>query len=765
KKASNIPFEIEVKHRLAETIRFDQEVAPEQFELKVLRQAITSPDGQLLVFNALGSLWKVKLPNGSPEKISTGDHFESEPSFSPDGKELVYVSWDDEQLGAIHKLNLISGKKTQLSNKKGIYRTPSFSPDGQYIVYRKEGGNMHQGYVHNKKPGLYYMTANGADIKFITPKGEHPRFTVDGQRIFYQGGGYLFGSLKKSLNSIKLDGSDDKILFNTKYTNQFIPSPDNKWIAFTELYKVYIAPMPTPGQAIGLSANTKAVPVAQVARDAGYNLHWSADSQQLYWTLGNEYFSNKLTDRFSFIAGAADSIPPIDTMGLKINILVNHDKPKGLIALEGATIITMKGDEVFKNGTILVEANRIKAVGPSDAIDIPSDAKVIDVSGKTIMPGIVDVHAHLGAFRFGLSPQKHWQYYANLAYGITTTHDPSSNSEMVFAQSEMVKAGIMVGPRIFSTGTILYGADGDFKAVVNGIEDARSALRRTKALGAFSVKSYNQPRREQRQQIIQAARELGINVYPEGGSFFYHNMSMVADGHTGVEHNIPVAPLYDDVLQFWSATDAGNTPTLIVNYAGVNGEYYWYQHTNVWEKERLLSFTPRAIVDSRSRHRTMIPEEEYENGHILTSKSCKKLQDVGVDINLGSHGQLQGLGAHWELWMFEQGGMTNMEALRAATLNGARYLGMGKEIGSLEVGKLADLIVLEKNPLENIRHTEFVEYTMINGRLYNAATMNEVGNESKERSQFYWELDGSGNAYPFYPLTKGFIWPNCTCQQ
>jgi imidazolonepropionase-like amidohydrolase len=240
---------------------------------------------------------------------------------------------------------------------------------------------------------------------------------------------------------------------------------------------------------------------------------------------------------------------------------------------------------------------------------------------------------------------------------------------------------------------------------------------------------------------------------------------MIADGHTGVEHNIPVAPLYKDVIQFWASTKTHNTPTLIVNYGGVNGEYYWYQKTNVWEKDRLLSFTPRAIVDSRARHRTMIPDEEYENGHILTSKSLKKLQDAGVNVNLGAHGQLQGLGAHWELWMMEQGGMTNMQALKTATINGAIYLGMDKEIGSLKAGKLADLIVLDKNPLEDIRNTEFVKYTMINGRLYDAATMNEVGNYDNKRSKFYFELEGSGNAYPYFMETESHMRPSCSCRQ
>ena len=178
------------------------------------------------------------------------------------------------------------------------------------------------------------------------------------------------------------------------------------------------------------------------------------------------------------------------------------------------------------------------------------------------------------------------------SFGVTTSHDPSANTETVFALSELQKNGTLVGPRLYSTGFILYGADGDFKAVINNLEDARSSIRRTKAFGALSVKSYNQPRREQRQQVLQAAREEGIFVVPEGGSTFYHNMTMIMDGHTGVEHNIPVAPVYKDVLELWGNSNTGYTPTLIVNYAGMSGEYYWYQNTNVWENEKLIKIYP-----------------------------------------------------------------------------------------------------------------------------------------------------------------------------
>ncbi|MBK8820319.1 MAG: PD40 domain-containing protein [Saprospiraceae bacterium] len=762
KKAVEIPFKVTVNHKLMETVEFENPAFENEFEVKVLRNLATSPDGKKVVFSALGKLY-VSDNFGTPKTLFSGEYMEAEPSFSFDGKKLVYVTWNDETLGTIKLYDFTTGQTKTLTKDPAIYRTPSFSPDGNTIVYRKEGGNGHQGYLYSLEAGIYTTKVEGGEPEFITGEGEKPQFSATGKEIFFTTGGFLFGSISKAFKKYNIEDKKTLVVFNTSYTTNFVPSPDNNWIAFTELHKVYISPMPVTGQPIGISAKTKAVPVAQVAKDAGYNLHWSSDSKKLLWSLGNEYFSAPLEKRFLFLEGAPDSIPPMDSTGVKILLKVKSDKPVGKMAFKNAQIITMENNQVIKNGTVVVEGNKIVYVGGAGGAPIDKNTKVYDVKGKTIMPGLVDVHAHLGAFRDGISPQKHWEYFANLAFGVTTTHDPSSNSEITFAQSEMVKAGVLTGPRIFSTGTILYGADGDFKAEINSLEDAKSAIRRTKALGAFSVKSYNQPRREQRQQVIEAARQLGIRVVPEGGSFFYHNLSMVADGHTSIEHNLPVAPLYHDVIQFWSRTKTSNTPTLIVNYGGINGEYYWYQNTEVWKNKKLLTFTPRPVIDARSRHRTMVPDEEYENGHILTSKSLKKLNDQGVKINLGSHGQIQGLGAHWELWMFQQGGMTNYEALKCATINGAKLLGMEKEIGSLKVGKLADLIVIDGNPLLDIRKSEKVIYTMINGRLYDTENMDEIGHTSKTRSKFFWELEGSGNIFPFFSDTHGIMGGKCAC--
>ena len=757
-QAAEIPFTATATHRIHDAVKFRQEVSPSTFEVKMIRHAITSPDGKTLVFSAVGYLWKKELPNGTPMRLTNQtDAFEFEPVFSPDNKKLLYVTWNDTATGAIWEYEFKKGKTKKITTEKGIFREPAYSPDGKKIVYRKEHGNDHQGYTFCENTGVYLADADGKNAALISEGGSNPVFTANGKGIYFQQGKKYF--------EVDLSGNNKKELFTSEYGKDYTPSPDGKWIAFTDLHKAYIIPVPKSGKTFDLNRNTKAVPVSQVARDAGFNLHWSGDSKKLHYTLGEEYFTVEIKNRFLFVEGAADSIVPVDTVGIKIGLQLKTDKPAGTKLLTNARIITVdNNNNVIENGYILIKDNIITDIGLMTDVwkTSPKADDTIDCSGKTIMPGLVDVHAHLGTFRQGLHPQKHGPYYASLAYGITTTHDPSSNSEMVFTQSEMVKYGSMIGPRVYSTGTILYGADGDFKAVVNNLEDAKSAIRRTKALGAFSVKSYNQPRREQRQQVIEAARQLGIMVVPEGGSFFYHNMSMILDGHTGIEHNIPVAPAYNDVIQLWSASQTGYTPTLIVNYGGINGEYYWYQHTNVWEKERLLNFTPRGIIDERSRHRTMIPEEEYENGHILVSKSCKQLSDSGVKVNLGSHGQIQGIGAHWELWMLAQGGMSAMEAIRSATMNGAQYIGMGDQIGSLEPGKLADLLIMDKNPLDTITNTESLRYTMINGRLYDCNTLNEVGSTQK-RAPFWWENNGYNATFHWHEETNSFMPTQCGC--
>ncbi len=745
---TQIPFSADVEQKLAEALRFEQQLDGDAFEPKMIRDVATSPDGKTLIFHAAGKLWRKALPNGKPVRLTAdAQSFEYQPAFSPTGGSLLYTTWSDAEMGAMHVLDLASGQRRTLSAEKGYYYGPRYSADGQQIVYARTGGGGLTGGQFSRETGIFVMPAAGGEARRIAKGGRDPQFSPDASRITY----FTGGGLSKKLMSVGINGEEPREIFNLKYVNSVAISPDGKWVAFTELFNAYVAPLPATGASIELSKDTKAVPVTQVSRDAGSYLHWSADSSRLHWMVGPEYFSRDLKDSFAFLPGAPKELPKVGELtGIDVGLSLPTDKPTDLVAFVGGRIITMRDahnrEEVIEDGVLVTRGHSIVAVGARDSVTIPEGARVIDVAGKTLMPGLVDVHAHAANFGGGVVPQQNWAYYANLAFGVTAMHDPSATTEFVFSQAELVKSGAMVGPRVYSTGTILYGADGDFKATINSLDDARSHLRRMKAQGAFSVKSYNQPRRDQRQQVNTAARELGMLVVEEGGSTFFHNLTMVLDGATGVEHNLPVAPLYKDVTTLWSHTDVSNVPTLVVSYGGISGERWWYARDNVWEEPRLNRFFPRETLDALAIRRETAPDWDY--WHIEVAKAKKALRDQGVRIGVGGHGQMQGLAPHWELWMLTQGGFSNFEALRAATFDGADYIGFAKEFGSLEAGKRADLVVLDGNPLEEIRASAATRYVMANGRLFDVqADMAEIGGQQRPAPEFYWQRHAAGRTF------------------
>ncbi len=740
-KSREIPFRVRQTHHMTEALRQPVAVAPDTFHTKMLRWVQVSPDGSQVVFQALGRLYLRNLPDGEAERLTTQDeHEEFYPSFSRDGRSIVYTTWQDGKFGSVRLAAAHSGAASKvLTTTPGHYIEPVLSPDGETVIYRKEAGGGVRSPLYSHDTGLYAMSVNGGEAARIATDGTGPHFGAASDRVYFITSGE---EDKRSLSSLDLGALDvvdrgRRTHLTSEAATDIKISPDGRWVAFNERYNAYVAPFTAASKAVSIGPKTDSIPVRKISRDAGEYLHWSGDSSTLHWSLGPQLYHRDLRDAFAFYDGAPEELPePVDA-GVDIGFDVATDRPDGQVAFIGGRIITMDGDEVIEDGTVIVDGSRITKVGARGDVEIPAGAHRVDASGHTLIPGLVDVHWHGSQGGDQIVPQHNWFNYASLAFGVTTIHDPSNDTSTFFAASELARAGRITAPRLFSTGTILYGASGDFKAIVNNLDDARAHLRRMKAVGAFSVKSYNQPRRDQRQQILTAARELDMMVVPEGGSLLQHNLTMVVDGHTGIEHAIPVAAIYDDIVQLWSESRTGYTPTTVVGYGGIWGENYWYHHTNVWENERLMTFVPRERVDPRSRRRVMAPEEEYN--HFRIAEICKQLSDAGVLVQLGAHGQREGLAAHWELWMFEQGGMTPLEALRAATLNGAIYLGLDGGIGSIEEGKLADLVVLEKNPLENIRNSEAVRYTMVGGRLYDARTMNQVGNHPAERGQFYWE--------------------------
>jgi imidazolonepropionase-like amidohydrolase/Tol biopolymer transport system component len=746
--AAVIPFRVRTTLPALEALRFPVEVAPADFRPKMLRWITVSPAGDRVVYQALGHLYVRDVPDGAARRLTgQSDHFEQFPSFSRDGQSIVYTTWSDTELGSVRVVPSAGGEGRVLTTEPGHYLEPTFSPDGQTVVYRKDNGGALFSPTWTRETGIYAVpSAGGAEPVLVTRDGRRPHFGADSERVYLGRWTGTDVERKALLASIELDGSDERTEVKTSRAQEFHVSPDGKWLAWRERFHAFVAPFVHTGSPLELGPKTKTIPIRRVTKEAGEYLHWSSDSRRLHWSLGPVLFSLELTNAFAFLEGAPEELPDRPTEGTDISFAVAADVPDGTVGLVGGRVITMRGDEVIADGVVVVDRNRIVAVGARSDVEIPSDALVIDVTGQTVMPGLIDPHWHGSMGSDDILPQESWVNHASLAFGVTTIHDPSNDTGEIFAASELARAGLITAPRIYSTGTILYGAAGTYKAEVDSLPDALFHLRRMKAVGAFTVKSYNQPRRDQRQQIVEAARQLEMMVVPEGGSLFQANMSMVMDGNTGIEHALPVASIYDDVEQYWGATRVGYTPTLVVAYGGIWGENYWYRHTDVWANERLLTFVPRRIVDARARRPLHAPEEEWN--HVQVAATAARLDRAGVIVNVGAHGQREGLAVHWEMWMFEQGGMTPLEALRTATLNPARYLGLDGDLGSLEPGKLADIIVIDGNPLEDLHVSEKVTYTMVNGRIYDAATMNQVGNHPRERGPFWWEMGRASDARP-----------------
>jgi len=744
KKSTVIDFHVKTTKKIQQALQFKQELPQESFSVKMLRDVEISPNGNKVVFESMGHIYTRNIAQGkasgkAKRLTKQNSHFELNPSFSRDGKKIVYATWEDQNQGQIRIVSSRGGKGKALLQEKGKYIEPTFSPDGKTVIYRKISGGFITDPAWGLNAGIYAVSAKGerkaGKPKLITEQGSQAHFGASNDNIYV-----LREGEEPQFAYVSIDGKEDRTLYQGKFATEYRVSPNGEYLAFAERFKVFVTPFVERGAVINIGPKGNNLPVEQLSVRAGQGINWHGDSTELYWSLGADLYQASVKDLFAITnvdeEKSKSAKEPVTKTYLGYQEVV--DKPSGLIAFVGGKVITMEGDKVINDGVVLVEGNVIKAVGSKAQVNIPSAAKVIDITGKSIIPGLIDAHAHGPQGSSEIIPQQNWKNYAGLALGVTSIHDPSNDTSEFFAASEMQKAGKIVAARLFSTGKILYGANAaGYTAHVDNLDDAKFHVERLKAAGAFSVKSYNQPRRNQRQQFIQAARELEMLVVPEGGSLLQHNLSMVVDGHTTLEHSIPVAKVYDDVKQLWSQSQMAYTPTLVVAYGGIWGENYWYDKTDVWLHPRLSKYVPSEFLHSKSMRRPKAPLHHYN--HISVAKVAKELQDLGIKVNAGGHGQREGLAMHWEMWMMAQGGMTPLQALRTATLSPAKTLGLDDSLGSINVGKLADLVVVDGDISQNIRVSDKVDYTMVNGRLYNAETMNEVGHYDNKRAKFYFE--------------------------
>ncbi|MDQ2892436.1 MAG: amidohydrolase family protein [Pseudomonadota bacterium] len=743
-----IPFRVNDTRVVIDATHPVVAVSPDSFSTKMPRWASVSPDGRTVVFETLGKLWTKPIAGGTPKRLISGDGeaFEMWPSWSRDGRTIAFVGWTDAGLGQVRTVAAGGGSAKDVTSLAGHYSFPRFAPDGKTIVFQRTEGGFLTAARGSENPGIYKVAATGGTASLVTAKGSEPQFAAASDRVFF----IANEKGKRQLVSTDLTGQAKRVHAAGELVNDYQVSPDGRFFAFRQNYEAFVMPLMPGAQEVAVETKQGALPVTRASGEGADFINWSNGGDRLHWSLGPTLYTVATDTLFRDAPAAADDgndapkfVPP--ATGVSLSMDVAADKPTGTIALTGARIVTMADTAggIVDDGVIVIRGDRIVAIGARAAVAIPAGATTVDVTGKTIIPGLVDAHAHGPQGEDDLVPQQNWTSLLNLAMGATTMHDPSARAAEIFVASEMQRTGKIIAPRIFSTGEIIYGAKSpDVYAQIDSYEDALADVRRLKAQGAHSVKNYNQPRREQRQMVVAAAQAEGMEVVPEGGSLYQMDITLIQDGNSTLEHNLPVEHFYNDVVSLWTQTKTNYTPTLVVTFGGLAGDPYWRQHIDVWKHPIVSKYEPPAMLLAQNARRTMAPEDAFVDDE--SAREAKKLADKGVQVSIGAHGQQSGLGPHWEMWSFVRGGWSPVEALRAGTIMPATSLGYAKDVGSLEVGKLADLVVLDADPTVDIRNSDKISRVMLGGRLYDSATMNEVVTGNRKTAPLWWQQAGNG---------------------
>lgn len=775
-----IPFEADVELNLLPALHFNYSLGADEATItaRMIRYPRVSPDGRYVAFEALQRIWVASLESGVARQISLArrddQSVDLKPVWSPDGRQIAFADWSPFRGGHIWLIAadescLDQGRCTpkRVTREAALYGGLSFTPDGHSIVTTRAGWKHgHQLIEYEPLNFINWPTQAGLPAPARAPKRALVHIGIaDGRIRSLAGRDALPGPYEHIGDAVTFSRDGQKLWRNDRSAGSMLETDlqsGRSRVVFSlkteaDVYAAAVTMSPDGRRALAVTGQTNRIYLLQ-ASEAGLwpeqillkdflfgsssphhfevsilgadHAHWTEDGRGFYLSVGNSLYLYDVADLEAARRSGADYEP----RRVDISVKVPRDRPKGTLVFKDARIITMRGEEVIEEGDLVVRDHRILAVGRSGSIAIPEGSRVIDASGRTILPGYIDTHFHIEAGKKGILPPQSEELMAHLAFGVTTAYDPqlSTNDRLPFM--DLTVTGQLVGPRFLTTGNAARTNVG----LGSSVADLEATMQRYVGhYGLSHLKNAGGIPRTHQRWLSELAHRYRVRLHAH-----VNCLTEAVDGYVLCGHVQSLrSPVMNDVTQLLVQSGITVDATSFM-HAGYDLLFYFrtikpnpLRNQLLMDNPKMARFLPRHRLEGWRGDPSNTSDGHW---HRQFGKDLARIVAAGGRVSMGTHGEIPGIGAYLELKSMSMGGLPPHELLRSATIVGAEALGLGEELGSIEPGKIADLQVLNANPLEDIDNTLTVRQVMKNGRLYDADTLAEIYPNPKPAPSLWW---------------------------
>ena len=667
-----------------------------------------SPDGKKVVFAALGNLWLLTIGDPSPVALTQNAFVNIQPAWSPDNEQIAYTSDRDGSLDIWIK-NLRTNSEQRLTRMLENEEMPTWSPDGKFIAFLSNEGNSLLAGITLWQADVATGETRKLHAPISTPG--QPTWSPDGQHVLLSAFVPYSSKFREGINKfllISMKGEPDRYFSPTegktiasRGKNGPVWAPDGRKLAYTQDGVLWTLPMTPTGDVAG--------PPVRLTNELSENPSWSGDSKSIV------YLATDQLKRVTLSDGHIELIPL--ELSWKQKQPVSSKK-----IIHAGRLFDGQNNAYRYNVDIIIKGNRIQEIIPHR--DHTTD-EVIDASNSTVIPGMFDMHAHQSESE-GEKTGRGW-----LSYGITSVREPGSDPYDAALRKEVWSSGVRPGPREFFTGALQDGSRVYYN-IANSVSagSAELELGRARAMGFDFLKTYVRMPDYMQKRFTTFAHQNGMavsshEIYPAAS---YGVDAIEHVGATSRRGYSPVRSLagrtYQDVIALITQAKVRITPT-----AALVGGF----NLLTYREPALLQHRQYVTLHSASFRKTYEEELKKRQADInITQLSLKGVQNTVVKlVNAGNHITAgtdspfmpYGFSIHLELQTYVDGGLSTYHALQSATLWAAESLGVEKDLGSIEAGKLADIVIIDGDPLKNIRDAWNVRIVMKNGFIYTIDTL------------------------------------------